>query len=198
MSLYLCDLVFVVCCYCLLCSFTSLRTLRSDTMSQLVAVPGIVVSASRANTKARTIALQCRNCKTTKRISCNDGFGGARVPRKCDHAPLNAEEPRCPLDPFIMLTDDSTFVDTQSLKLQESPENVPTGEMPRNIQLHVSHYLVNRVKPGSRVVCVGILSILEAKAGDKNTSGPAASAVRQPYLRVIGLQVRSQMALMQG
>jgi DNA replication licensing factor MCM5 len=128
--------------------FTSLRTLRSDTMSQLVAVPGIVVSASRANTKARTIALQCRNCKNTIRISCNDGFGGARVPRKCDHVPLNPEEERCPLDPFTMLTDDSAFVDTQSLKLQESPENVPTGEMPRNIQLHVSRYLVNRVKPG--------------------------------------------------
>jgi hypothetical protein len=48
--------------------FVSLRELRSDLVSRLVAVSGIIVSATRASTKAVGIALQCRNCKTTQRI----------------------------------------------------------------------------------------------------------------------------------
>ena len=45
--------------------FVSLRELRSDLVSRLVAVSGIIVSATRSSTKAINITLQCRNCKST-------------------------------------------------------------------------------------------------------------------------------------
>jgi DNA replication licensing factor MCM5 len=34
-----------------------------------------------------------------------------------------------------MMADDCEYIDQQTLKLQECPEAVPTGEMPRNIML---------------------------------------------------------------
>jgi len=50
-------------------------------VSRLVSVSGIVVSATRASTKAVGLTLQCRNCKTVRRVPVNEGFGGARIPR---------------------------------------------------------------------------------------------------------------------
>ena len=93
--------------------FVSLRELRSDLVSRMVAVSGIVVSSTRASTKATGITLQCRNCKAVRRVPVNEGFGGARVPRQCDHVPLNPDEERCPLDPYTIMADACAFVDTQ-------------------------------------------------------------------------------------
>ena len=45
---------------------------------------------------------------------------------------------RCPLDPYFVLPDKCACVDFQSLKLQEAPEDVPHGEMPRHMQVYVS------------------------------------------------------------
>ena len=38
--------------------------------------------------------------------------------------------------------------DQQTLKLQENPESVPTGEMPRHVMLSCERYLVDRAVPG--------------------------------------------------
>lgn len=66
---------------------------------------------------------------------------------------------RCPLDPYHMVPDKCTCVDFQTLKLQENPEDVPHGEMPRHMQLYVDRYLTDRVTPGNRVCITGVLSI---------------------------------------
>jgi DNA replication licensing factor MCM5 len=98
------------------------------------------------------------------------------------------------LDPFSILADSCSFVDTQSLKLQESPENVPTGEMPRTLQLHVARYLVNRVKPGSRCRVVGVMSIVDGASNAAKRSGPQAASIRTAYLRCVGLEVEADGA----
>lgn len=41
----------------------------------------------------------------------------------------------CPLDPYTIMHDRSRFVDQQSIKLQEAPDVVPVGELPRHMQL---------------------------------------------------------------
>lgn len=41
----------------------------------------------------------------------------------------------CPLDPYVIMHDRSRFVDQQSIKLQEAPDMVPVGELPRHMQL---------------------------------------------------------------
>eukprot|EP00954_Amorphochlora_amoebiformis_P018800 1328419-Amorphochlora_amoeboformis.AAC.2 len=74
------------------------------------------------------------------------------------------------------------------LKLQENPEMVPTGEVPRHVDLCVENMLVGTCKPGSRVTVVGIFSIYQAKGrGGKARIGNDnnAVAIRNPYLRVL-------------
>jgi DNA replication licensing factor MCM5 len=80
------------------------------------------------------------------------------------------------------------------LKLQEAPEVVPTGEMPRNILLIIDRYLVDRITPGTRVSALGIVSLFNQAAGNGSSGNGGgkkglASGVRTPYLRVLGLQI---------
>jgi len=39
------------------------------------------------------------------------------------------------MDPYTIMHDRSRFVDQQSIKLQEAPDVVPVGELPRHMQL---------------------------------------------------------------
>jgi DNA replication licensing factor MCM5 len=70
-----------------------------------------------------------------------------------------------------VVPDNSTYTDSQSLKLQEAPEDVPTGEMPRHVVVSAERSLVDRVAPGARVRIVGIASIFTSK-------GPSVSMPR--------------------
>ncbi|RLM79143.1 DNA replication licensing factor MCM5 [Panicum miliaceum] len=160
----------------------SMRSIGADYMSKLVKIAGIAIAASRVKAKATHVTLLCKNCRSVRTVSCRPGLGGAIVPRSCDHVPQPGEEP-CPLDPWIPVPDKSKYVDLQTLKLQENPEDVPTGELPRNVLLSVDRHLVQTIVPGTRLTVVGIYSVYQASANQKGAVG-----VKQPYIRVVGLE----------
>jgi DNA replication licensing factor MCM5 len=107
-----------------------LRSITALEMNKLLKVPGIVIGASRIRAKATTITIRCRQCAATKVLSVPSAFGGVAIPRFCDTETAPGEV-ACPQDPYVVIADQSTFMDQQTLKLQETPEDVPTGEMPR-------------------------------------------------------------------
>lgn len=53
-------------------------------ISKLVAVSGIIVSASRKQAKGIELTLMCRHCHAKKYLKCKAGFGGAQIPKVCD------------------------------------------------------------------------------------------------------------------
>ncbi len=53
-----------------------------------------------------------------------------------------AQVQRCPVDPYHIVPDKCRCVDYQVLKLQENPENVPHGEMPRHVQLYADRLVI--------------------------------------------------------
>ena len=75
-----------------------------------------------------------------------------------------AGRPKCPVDPFFIMPDKVKCIDFQILKLQESPDSVPHGEMPRHMKLFVDRFLVDKVVPGNRVTVLGIYSIMKSSA----------------------------------
>jgi DNA replication licensing factor MCM5 len=110
-------------------------------------------------------------------------------------APPLVDGADCPLDPFSIIADKSRYINQQSLKLQETPESVPTGEMPRHMQLVVERALADRTAPGTRVSVIGIVSV--SAAGDSGRGGSQRSgavAIRTPYLRVIGIMPQEEGA----
>jgi len=98
---------------------------------------------------------------------------------------MPGDEPgdKCPLDPYVVVHEKSQFVDQQVLKLQEAPDQVPVGELPRHILISADRYLANRVVPGSRCTVMGVFSIYQSKGGKANSG----VAIRNPYLRAVGI-----------
>jgi DNA replication licensing factor MCM5 len=92
---------------------------------------------------------------------------------------------KCPLDPYFVVHEKSQFIDQQVLKLQEAPDDVPVGELPRHILVSADRYLANRVVPGSRCTIMGVFSIYQSQKNSKNSG---AVAIRNPYMRAVGIQ----------
>ena len=107
------------------------------------------------------------------------------LPRTCSKPPGNfSDGEKCPLDPYFVVHEKSQFIDQQVLKLQEAPDDVPVGELPRHILVSADRYLANRVVPGSRCVVMGVFSIYNSQ----KSKGNGAVAIRNPYLRAVGIQ----------
>ena len=176
----------------------SMRDIKPEQyVSRLVIVPGIVTSASRPKHKAVKVTLQCRTCKDTKTVMCKPGMGGAMIPRDCQGSVMgdangNGGKSQCGLDPYEVLADRAQCLDQQVIKLQERPEDVPTGDLPRSMMCLVDRKLCSAVSPGTRVTAVGILSVFQSRDGGmgkrSGDKGAATVAVRQPYLRIVGFQ----------
>ncbi|NXB31128.1 MCM5 factor, partial [Eulacestoma nigropectus] len=63
----------------------NIRSLKSDQMSHLVKIPGIVIAATPVRAKATRITIQCRGCRNTiSNIAVRPGLEGYALPRKCN------------------------------------------------------------------------------------------------------------------
>lgn len=166
-------------------SHISIRDLNATNISHLVRIPGIVIGASTISSKATTIHIRCKSCDHSENIRVEGGFSGLSLPRRCGRQGQPGDEPgdNCPLDPYVVSHEKCQFVDQQVLKLQEAPDQVPVGELPRHVLISADRYLANRVVPGSRCTVMGIFSIYQGKGGKKD----AAVAIRNPYLRAVGI-----------
>ncbi|KAL4238588.1 minichromosome maintenance protein 5 [Mactra antiquata] len=170
----------------------NLRALKSEQMAKLVKIPGIVIAASAIKSKATHLTIQCRSCRNVvNNIAVKPGLEGYSLPRKCNTD--QAGQPKCPVDPFFIVPDKCKCVDFQVLKLQEAPESVPNGEMPRHMQLYCDRYLCDTVVPGNRVSVIGIFSIKKTgKPTKQGTREKVNVGIRAPYFRVVGIQVDTE------
>jgi DNA replication licensing factor MCM5 len=166
-------------------SHLNIRDLDATNVSQLVRIPGIVIGASTLSSKATVLNLQCRSCAGTYQMVIEGGFSGVSLPRVCNRPrPENEPSERCPLDPYFVVHERCQFIDQQVIKLQEAPDQVPVGELPRHILISADRYLTNRVVPGSRCTVMGVFSIYQSKGSKAKDS---AIAIRNPYLRAVGI-----------
>ena len=113
------------------------------------------------------------------------GFSGVSLPRNCNRE-RSMDEPgkNCGMDPYFVVHERCQFIDQQVIKLQEAPDQVPVGELPRHILISADRYLTNRVVPGSRCTVMGVFSIYQSKGAKAKDS---AIAIRNPYLRAVGI-----------
>ncbi len=176
---------------------TKIRDVSAEDVNRLVSVPGIIINASRTRPKATEVTIHCNTCGDHRSISCGSAFAGAVIPRRCPERSVvdgveveNVQAKLCPLDPYHIVADKSRYVDQQTLKLQETPEDVPTGEMPRHLLMSSERYLADAVSPGTRVRIIGVVSIFNSSGagGGRGRANAAAANVRTPFLRVLGIE----------
>ncbi|TPX33365.1 hypothetical protein SmJEL517_g03728 [Synchytrium microbalum] len=161
-----------------------IRDLDSTYISHLVRLSGIIISASMLSAKPTEIHLRCKSCRDVQIVAPKRGMEGIEMPRSC-LAGRNQEtgSKNCGPNPYELDMDKSKFVDSQRLKLQEAPDMVPVGELPRHMLLYCDRWLTEKVIPGTRVTVTGIFAIYDNSGKSK---GPVA--IQHSYIRVVGMQ----------
>merc|ERR1719453_1237836 len=174
-----------------------IRQLTSDQVEKLVVIQGIVVSAKTSRHKARKVCLKCSNCENYREIFVGAGFTAAHIPGQCDGNNLRGPMEKCPPNPFLIVDELCEYADEQILKLQELPDHVPVGEMPRHVDLCVSQYLVDRASPGARLTAIGVFCATEHSTGSSMGGGRSrgTDTVKYSYLQVLGAHVSQGSAV---
>jgi len=168
-----------------------IRDLKSNEVEKMVIVQGIVVSIRKSDLrKARKLFYRCRTCDNEGWKIIPYGCHSKLVPRKCEgevarRSNGDIASQKCGSNSYRIVPELCTFIDEQCVKLQELPEEVPIGEMPRQIHLQLNRYLVDQMNPGNRVVVVGALECKEM--GKNNTIG--TRVVKLSYLNVLGCTI---------
>ena len=175
----------------------ALRSLNSNDVGKLVYVPGIVIATSKARTKAKNMVLECQKCGNTVSLQLGSGYSGANVPRQCTAnmgREVGQEANPCGMDPFRIVPQKSSFIDQQNMKLQENPEFVSAGEMPRSMTVLAERTMVLSVVPGTRVKIMGIYETTSGGGSSKRDRGGGQVAVQHAYIRVVGIDEETEGA----
>ncbi len=127
-----------------------LRKLGSKQMTKLILVEGIVVRATPVRPMVLQAAFKCKRCGTVNKVEQTGQF--LKAPAIC-------AAPDCGRDgPFEFSQEESTFIDSQDLRLQEKPEDLPPGQLPRTLAVKlVGDEIVDMARPGDHVSIVGIV-----------------------------------------
>jgi len=127
-----------------------LRKLGSRQMAKLIMVEGIVVRATPVRPMVLHAAFKCKRCGTMNMEEQTGQF--LKAPAIC-------QAPDCGRDgPFEFVQEESTFIDSQDLRLQEKPEDLPPGQLPRTLSVKlVGDDIVDVARPGDHVGIVGIV-----------------------------------------
>jgi replicative DNA helicase Mcm len=127
-----------------------LRKLGSRQMSKLVMIEGIVVRATPVRPMVLQAAFKCKRCGTINHVEQTGQF--LKAPTIC-------QAPDCGRDgPFEFSQEESTFIDSQDLRLQEKPEDLPPGQLPRTLAVKlIGDEIVDVARPGDHVAVVGIV-----------------------------------------
>jgi replicative DNA helicase Mcm len=127
-----------------------LRKLGSKQMGKLIMIEGIVVRATPVRPMVMQASFKCKRCGTITRVNQTGSF--LRAPFECS-------DPSCrQKGPFEFVQEESTFIDSQDLRLQERPEDLPPGQLPRTLNVKlVGSEIVDLARPGDHVSIVGIV-----------------------------------------
>jgi replicative DNA helicase Mcm len=127
-----------------------LRKLGSDHIGRLVMVEGIVVRSTPVRPMIMQAAFKCKRCGEITPVNQTGQF--VKAPFACTNPSCNAK------GPFEFVQEESSFIDSQDLRLQERPEDLPPGQLPRvlNAKL-VGAEIVDVARPGDHVSIVGVV-----------------------------------------
>lgn len=125
-----------------------LRKLGSQQIGKLVMVEGIVVRSSPVRPMVMQAAFKCKRCGTTNPVNQTGTF--LKAPFACSSPDCGSK------GPFEFVQEESTFIDSQDLRIQERPEDLPPGHLPRTLNIKlVGSEIVDLARPGDHVSVVG-------------------------------------------
>ncbi len=135
-----------------------IRGLRSKHIDTLVWFKGILVRISTVRPKLTKAHFECSICGSTFEIP--QLSAKIRWPKFCINKRCKAKAQ----SDFRLISKTSEFIDWQSITIQEVPEDLPAGRIPRSIQAILTYDLVDTIKPGDRINVMGIFKSVLAQS----------------------------------
>jgi replicative DNA helicase Mcm len=125
-----------------------LRKLGSNHIGRLVMVEGIVVRSTPMRPMVMRATFKCKRCGEMTPIIQTGQFL---------KAPFVCSNPSCGVKGlFDFVQEESTFIDSQDLRMQERPEDLPPGQLPRTLHVKlIGSEIVDIARPGDHVSIVG-------------------------------------------
>jgi len=167
-----------------------LRKIRHTDVEKLIAVEGILVKQTPIKQRIK---------KAVFKHTLFDKESGELIEHEIEWPPGDEEmgevldaPTECPEHgkggQFKFLPEKSKIVDWQKAVLQERPEEIPAGQLPRQIEVILEDDLVDSARPGDRVKIVGILELKQ-----ESTPKKGSRAVFDLYLRANSVEVSQKI-----
>ncbi|OQE21350.1 hypothetical protein PENSTE_c012G05137 [Penicillium steckii] len=145
------------------------RTLGSQHLNRMVALEGIVTKCSLVRPKVIQSVHYSEKKDRFLARKYRDQTMTASGATSLNVYPQEDDEK----NPLITEYGYSTYMDHQTISIQEMPERAPAGQLPRSVDVIVDDDLVDSAKPGDRIQLVGIYRTL----GNRN-AGSGSSTFR--------------------
>jgi replicative DNA helicase Mcm len=129
-----------------------IRNLRSMNVGKLLSITGIIRKNTEVIPRLYNAAFQCVYCGT--RTFILQKRGRLEEPERCSNDECAREKIK---GKFSLQTEDSQFIDTQKVEIQENPENMSGGAQPLKLNVIFEDDITGRLFPGDRVSVDGIL-----------------------------------------
>ena len=135
-----------------------IRGLRSKNIDRLVWFKGILVRISTVRPKLIIAVYECILCGAA--INIPQLTSKVRWPKFCTNKRCKATVH----SDFRLISKTSQFIDWQSITIQEVPEDLPPGRIPRSVQAILTYDLVDTIKPGDRINVMGVFKSVLAQS----------------------------------
>lgn len=125
-----------------------LRKLGSKHIGKFAMVEGIVVRSTPVRPMVMQAVFRCKRCGEITPVDQTGSF--LRAPFACSNPSCRRK------GPFDFVQEESTFVDSQELRIQERPEDLPPGQLPRSLNIKLmGSEIVDVARPGDHISIVG-------------------------------------------
>ena len=129
-----------------------IRQLRSIELGKLISINGTITRTSEVKPELIKGTFICKMCNSAiKNVEQQFRY---TEPKVCSNLNFNNH------NKWELLEEDSVFSNWQKLKVQESPNDIPTGSMPRTIDVILRNELVEKAKPGDKCNFIGTLIVV--------------------------------------
>jgi DNA replicative helicase MCM subunit Mcm2 (Cdc46/Mcm family) len=153
-----------------------LRALKSRHMGKLLMVEGIITRSSIIKQLLKTAVFICPRCGN--KMTLDQSGTVLTMPPQCSN-------PDCEKKGFFKLVpEESAFVDWQMISLQEKPEELPPGQLPRSVEGILQGDLVDISRPGDRISLVGTLQAKQEFTSKGFRLATFSTGIEANYLEV--------------
>ncbi|MDI9644858.1 MAG: minichromosome maintenance protein MCM, partial [Candidatus Verstraetearchaeota archaeon] len=153
-----------------------LRSLKSAHMGKLIMVEGIITRASAVKQLLKTAVFQCSRCG--EKIVLEQTGSILMPPSQCSNQDCGRK------GFFRLIPEESSFIDWQMISIQEKPEELPPGQLPRSVEGVLQGDIVDISRPGDRISLVGILQAKQEFTSKGFRLATFSSALEANHLEV--------------